>query len=116
MKATLMCAVPTKRLDYGPSCRDGRGGQIYHHATPGFFVESSTQFSLCVAASKVLCPSDPACPSDPLGQSFAARPFHVDESTSAPVTRISTTAPKKPTSLNETPDSSIVLDCPTKVN
>ena len=54
MEAKLMCAVPTRRLDGGPSCIDGRGGQIYHHATPGFFLESSTQFSIGVAASVLL--------------------------------------------------------------
>ena len=33
---------------------DGRGGQIYHHATPGYFVESRVQFSIGVAASVLL--------------------------------------------------------------
>ena len=54
MRITLMCAVPFARMDGGPRCADGRGGQIYHQATPCFFVESASRFSIGVAASFLL--------------------------------------------------------------
>ncbi len=54
MKVTLMCAVPHLRMDYGPSCTDGRGGQIYHNATPGFIVKNPSSFCFGVAASFLL--------------------------------------------------------------
>ncbi len=54
MRITVMCAVPFKRLDGGPTSVDRRGGQIYHHATPGFFVKSASCFSVGVAVSFLL--------------------------------------------------------------
>lgn len=54
MRITVMCAVPFKRIDGGPTCTDGRGGQIYHQATPGFFVKSTSRFSVGVAVSFLL--------------------------------------------------------------
>lgn len=54
MRITVMCAVPSRRLDGGPTCVDGRGGQIYHQATPGFFVKSTLNFSVGVAVSFLL--------------------------------------------------------------
>ena len=54
MKTTIMCSVPFRRMDAGPTCVDRRGGQIYHHATPGFYVKSPSAFSIAVAVSFLL--------------------------------------------------------------
>ncbi len=54
MKTTIMCSVPFRRMDHGPTCVDGRGGQIFHHATPGFYVKSASAFSIGVAVSFLL--------------------------------------------------------------
>ena len=54
MRITVMCAVPCQKMDYAPVCVDRRGGQIFHGATPGFYVKSSSEFSIGVAVSFLL--------------------------------------------------------------
>lgn len=55
MKIRVMCAVPYRGgLDGGPQCVDGRGGQIYHNATPGFFVKDPSDYRIAVAVSFLL--------------------------------------------------------------
>jgi hypothetical protein len=55
MKIRVMCAVPHRGvLDVGPQCVDGRGGQIYHNATPGFIVKNPSDFQVAVAVSFLL--------------------------------------------------------------
>ncbi len=55
MKIRVMCAVPYRGgLDGGPQCVDGRGGQIYHNATPGFFVKDLSDYWVAVAVSFLL--------------------------------------------------------------
>jgi hypothetical protein len=54
MKIRVMCAVPFRKLASGPHCVDGSGGQIYHNATPAFFVKDPSNFSISVAVSFLL--------------------------------------------------------------
>lgn len=55
MKIRVMCAVPFRSaLDSTPPCIDGRGGQIYNNATPGFSIRDPSDFWVAVAVSFLL--------------------------------------------------------------